>query len=90
MKFWKKQIFEKKINFVQKLLKALNFMNKIHEYEMKYFSKNASFEPSFPRIKIFKPFSLNSQASNMFCIKLKEFSNLVGQTKDIDNNMYKV
>ena len=54
------------------------------------FFKNTSFEPSFPKIKIFNPFSLNSQASNMFCIKLKEFSNLVGQTKETHNNMYKV
>ena len=49
-------------NFVQKLLKALNFMNKMHEYEMKYFVKNTSFKPRFPKIKIFKhsPFKFSS------------------------------
>ena len=54
------------------------------------FFTNTSFEPNFLKIKIFNPFFLNSQASNMFYIKLKEFSNLVGQTKDTHNNMYKV
>ena len=38
---------------MQKLLKALNFMNKMHEYEMKCFFKNTCFESSFPKIKIF-------------------------------------
>ena len=49
-------------NFVQKLLKVLNFMNKIHEYEMKCFFKNTSFKFSFPKIKIFKhsPFKFSS------------------------------
>ena len=39
-KIWKTQFFEKQSNFLQKLLKALNFTNKMHEYEMKFFSKN--------------------------------------------------
>ena len=41
---------------MQKFLKALNFMNHMHEYEMKCFSKNTCFEPNFPKIKIFNPF----------------------------------
>ena len=52
--------------------------------------KKTCFEPSFPNIKIFNQFTLYSQASNMFCIKLKEFSNLVGQTKITQNIMCKV
>ena len=52
--------------------------------------KNTCFEPNFPKNKVFKQFSLNSQASNTFCIKFKEFSNSVGQTKITHNNMYKV
>ena len=52
--------------------------------------KNNIFEPSFPKIKIFKQFSLSSQASNTFCTKFKEFSNSVGQTKITHNNKYKV
>ena len=52
--------------------------------------KNTSFELSFPKIKILKQFSLNSQTSNTFCIKNKEFSILDGQIKITHNNMYKV
>ena len=89
-KIQKTQIFEKQSNFLQKLLKALKFMNKMHEYEMKCFSKNTCFEPNFPKMKIFNQFSLNYQASNTFCINFKEFSNLVGQTKITHNNMYRV
>ena len=39
-KFWKNQFFEKQSKIMQKLLKALNFMNHMHEYEMKCFSKH--------------------------------------------------
>ena len=35
----KNKFLKKQTSFVQKLLKALNFKNKMHEYEMKYFSK---------------------------------------------------
>ena len=48
----KKQIFEKQSNFVQKLLKALNFMNKMHEYEMKYFSEIQVLNPIFPKLRV--------------------------------------
>ena len=34
-----KQIFEKHSNFMQKLHKAWYFMNSMHEYDMKWFSK---------------------------------------------------
>ena len=46
-----------------KLLKALNFMKKIHEYKMKCFFKNTYFEPNFPKIKIFNqdPYIFNHQ-----------------------------
>ena len=52
--------------------------------------KNTWIEPSFPKIKIFNQFSLNSQTLNMFCIGFKEISNLVGQTKITNNNIYNV
>ena len=39
-KIWKNQIFEKQSILMQKVLKAQCFMNKMHEYEMKSFSKN--------------------------------------------------
>ena len=52
--------------------------------------KNICFKPKFLKNKGFNQLSLNSQTTNMFCIKFKVFSNLVGQTKIIHNNMYKV
>ena len=36
----KNQIFEKQSKLMHKLLKAWYFMNKMHEYEIKGFSKN--------------------------------------------------
>ena len=74
-KLWKNKIFEKHSIFTQKLLKALNYIKHMHEYEMKCVSKT-HFKPSSPKIKIFNPFSLDSQTSNMFCIKLNEFFKL--------------
>ena len=65
-------------------------MNKMHKYEMKCSSKTLVLNPNFSKIKIFNQLSLNSQTAKMFYIKLKEFSNLVGQTKITHNNMYKV
>ena len=38
-KIWKFKIFEKQSTFMQKLLKTQYFMNKMHEYEIKNFSK---------------------------------------------------
>ena len=40
LKIWKNQIFEKQSKLMHKLLKAWYFMNKMHEYEIKGFSKN--------------------------------------------------
>ena len=53
------------------------------------FFKNKDLSPIFPKLK-FLTFSINFQASNQFCTKLKVFANLVGQTKDTYNNMYNV
>ena len=52
--------------------------------------KNSCIEPRSPKVKIFNQFSLSSQTSNTFCIKLKEVSILDGQNKITHNNMYKV
>ena len=49
--------FLKQTSFVQKLVKSLNFKNKMHEYEMKCFSKTQVLNPVFPKFKIFNPFS---------------------------------
>ena len=50
-KFWKYQFFEKQSKIMQKLLKALNFMNHMHEYEMKCFSKTHVLNPVFPKLR---------------------------------------
>ena len=36
---------------MKKLLKAQNFMNKMHDYEMKFFKKTLEFYPDLPKIK---------------------------------------
>ena len=41
--------FEKQNNLMQKLLKAQNFMNEMHEYEIKSFSKTLEFNPDLPK-----------------------------------------
>ena len=45
----KNQNFEKQSNLMQKLLKAQYFMNKMHEYEVKSFSKTLEFNPDLPK-----------------------------------------
>ena len=54
-KIWKKQILEKQSILMQKLLKAYCFMNKMHENEMKSFSKTLEFNTDLPTTR----FSLN-------------------------------
>ena len=83
----------RKNNFLKNraiLCKNSSKHSKMYVYEMKMLLKNTCIEPRFPKNKIFNQISLNSQTANMFCIKLKEFSNLIGQTKITYNNMYKV
>ena len=48
-KIWKNQFFEKQSNLMQKLLKAQYFMNEMHEYEIKSFSKTLEFNPDLPK-----------------------------------------
>ena len=49
LKIWKFQIFEKQSILMQKLLKAHCFMNEMHEYEMKSFSKTLEFNLDLPK-----------------------------------------
>ena len=49
------QLFEKQNNLMQKLLKAQYFMNEMHEYEIKSFSKILEFNPDLPKLR----FSIN-------------------------------
>ena len=49
---FEKTEFLKKITwFLKKLLKALNIRNKMHEYEMKCFSKTQVLNPVFPNLR---------------------------------------
>ena len=51
----KSVFFEKQSTLMQKLLKAHCIMNKMHEYEMKSFSKTLEFNPDLPKTR----FSIN-------------------------------
>ena len=53
---WKISFFEKQSKIMQKLLKALNFINHMHEYEMKCFSKTRILNPFSPKLR----FSIHS------------------------------
>ena len=44
---------------MQKLLKAHSFMNEMHEYEIKSFTKTLEFNPDLPKTK----FSINLTSS---------------------------
>ena len=63
----KTRIFEKITWFFEKILKALNIRNKMHEYVMKCFSKTQVLNPVFPNLRFSNILSLNSQPQNMFC-----------------------
>ena len=89
-KIWKDIIFWKTKQFYAKTPQSIVFYKSNAWVWDKMLFKNTCIEPRFPKNKIFNQLSLNSQTANMFCIKFKEFSNLVGQTKITHYNMYKV
>ena len=66
------QNFEKQSNLMQKLLKAQYFMNEMHEYEIKSFSKTLEFNPDLPKTRFFNQFVSKTQILKTFCIKIKE------------------
>ena len=47
----------------------MNIMNKMHEYEMKCFSKTQVLNQVFPKLRFSNVLPLNSQTQNMFCTK---------------------
>ena len=55
----KNQFFEKQSILIQKLLKVQCFMNKMHKYEMKIFSKTLEFNPDLPKTRFSINLSLN-------------------------------
>ena len=75
---------------MQKLLKAQYFMNKVHEYEMKSFSKTLEFNPDLPKTRFFNQFDLKTQTLNTFCIKINEHIILDGHIKITHNIIYQV
>ena len=80
-KFWKKQIFEKLSIFMQKLLKAQYFMNKMHEYEIKCFSKKPILNPYLPKIRFSINFSLNLKLQTHFALEWRNFQSWLATTK---------
>ena len=58
-KIWKNQIFEKQSILMQKLLKTHSFMNEMHEYEIKFFSKTLEFNPDLPKTRFSNNLSSN-------------------------------
>ena len=73
---------------MQKLLKAQYFINEMHEYEFKSFSKTLELNPDLPKTSFPNQFVLKTQTSNTFCIKIKGHIILDGQNKFIQNIMY--
>ena len=60
---------------MQKFLKTQSFMNKIHEYHMKSFSKTLEFNPDLPKNKIFNQFVLkNSKIKHILHQNQKTFN----------------
>ena len=54
---------------MQKLLKAHSFMNEMHEYEIKSFSKTLKFNLDLPKTKFSLKLSLNLKIQTHFAIK---------------------
>ena len=73
---------------MQKLLKAHCYMNKMHEYEIKKFSKTLEFNTDLPKTRFSIKFILKAQTLNIFCIKIKKLLILDGYNKFTHNIMY--
>ena len=85
-----KWIFEKQSKLMQKLLKAHCIMNKMHEYELKSFSKTLEFNPDLPKKSFSIKLSSKNQTLSIFCIKIKEHIIWDGHNKITHNIMYQV
>ena len=70
---------------MQKTLKPTYFMDEMHKYEFKSFSK---IQLRSSKNKITTLFVPKIQSMNMFCIKIKEHIILDGQTKFTRNFIY--
>ena len=73
---------------MQKPLKPTYFMNEMHEYEFKSFSKKHEFNPDLSKTRFSTFLSPKIQTLNIFCIKIKEHIIFDGQNKFIHNIIY--
>ena len=58
---------------MQKLLKAQYFMNEMHEYEIKSFSKTLEFKPNLPKTSFSIKLSSKTQTINIFALRSRNF-----------------
>ena len=82
--FWKTEQFNAETP------KAQCFMNEMHEYKIKSFSKTLIFNPDLSKTHYWINLSSKTQTLNTFCIKTKEHITLVGQNIFTHNIMYQV
>ena len=83
-------ILKNRRSFMQKTLKPTYFINEMHEYEFKNFSKTHEFNLDIPktRFSTFFFFVPKNQSMNIFCIKIIEHIILDGQNKFTHIIMY--
>ena len=84
-----KWIFEKQSKLMQKLLKAHCIMNKMHEYELKSFSKTLEFNPDLPK-QVFQSNCPKKSNIKHILHQIKEHIILNGHNKITHNIMYQV
>ena len=58
---------------MQKLLKSQNFVNKMHEYEMKSFSKTLDFNPDLQKTKFSLNLASNFKLKTHFALESRDF-----------------
>ena len=66
---------------MQKLLKVQYIMNRMHEYEMKCFSKTLVLNPDLPKIRFSINISLNLKLQTHFALKSRNFQSWMDTTK---------
>ena len=71
-KIWKKQFFEKQSILMQKLLKVPYFINRMHEYEMNFFSKPLEFNPDLPKTRFSINLSSKLKLETYFALKSRK------------------
>ena len=85
-----KSYFWKTEHFNAKTPQSTMSYKKMHEYEMKSFSKTLEFNPNLPKTRFSINIVLKAQTLSTFCIKIKEHIILDGHNKITHNIMYQV